>query len=127
MPEEELPLYLHWCGFLRWLFGRTEKFPRRVRLSLSQRLEALGLDVLEDIVEARYTKDRSAILRRLNLRLEKMRVLLRLCHDQRFLPHEGYEYGFRLLLEAGRMTGGWLRSLDEGAQPSRRSHVAEGG
>ena len=48
MPDEEIPLYLHWAAFLDWLLGRTEKFPRRVRLSISQRLESLGLDILED-------------------------------------------------------------------------------
>ena len=108
--DEELPLYLHWIQFLDWLLGRTEKFPRRVRLSISNRLEAISIDILEDIVEARYTRDRIAILRRANLRLEKLRVLLRLCHSRRFLPDQGYEYGSRMLLEAGRMVGGWIRS-----------------
>ena len=53
MPEEELPLYLHWVKFLDWLLSRTEKFPRRVRLSRSNRLENPALDFLQDLVEAR--------------------------------------------------------------------------
>jgi hypothetical protein len=91
MPEEELPLYLHWVKFLDWLLSRTEKFPRRVRLSLSNRLENLALDFSQDLVEARYTRDKTATLRRMNLRLERTRVLLRLCHDRRLLTPEGYE------------------------------------
>ncbi|MBM3319642.1 MAG: four helix bundle protein [Candidatus Eisenbacteria bacterium] len=106
MSEEELPLYLQWTEFLDWLLGRTEKFPRRVRLSISNRLESLALDMLEDIVEARYTRARRPVLERMNLRLEKMRVLLRLCHQRGFLPHDGYEHGFRQLTETGRMVGG---------------------
>ncbi|MBU4455785.1 four helix bundle protein, partial [Patescibacteria group bacterium] len=82
------------------------------------------LDILEDIVEARYTRERRAILRRLNLRLEKMRVLLRLCHERRFLPTQGYEHGFRLLAESGRMVGGWMRSL-QGPEGKGRTPPSE--
>jgi hypothetical protein len=126
MPEEELPLYLHWVKFLDWLLSRTEKFPRRMRLSLSNRLENLALDFLQDLVEARYTRDKTATLRRMNLRLEQLRVLLRLCHDRRLLTPEGYEYGARMLLEAGRMVGGWIRSREPVAAP-RPLPTAPGG
>ena len=46
-----------------------------------------SLDVVEDLVEARYSRDRRAILARANLRLEKLRVLLRLCHALGYFPH----------------------------------------
>ena len=117
MTDSELPLYVCWSEFLKWLFGRTEKFPRRVRLSISNRLESLSLDILEDIVEARYSRERRSILKRINLRLDKMRVLLRLCHERGFLAHEGYEFGFRQLSEVGAMVGGWYRS--EGSRERR--------
>jgi hypothetical protein len=123
MAEEELPLYLHWVGFVGWLFGRTAKFPRRVRQSVCVRLECLALDFLEDLVQARYTRDRQAILVRMNLRLETLRVLLRLCHEQKFLAPEGYEYGSRQLLEAGRMVGGWLRAGRTRGAPASAEHV----
>ncbi len=118
MTDDELPLYVAWSEFLKWLLGRTEKFPRRVRLSVSNRLECLALDMLEDIVEARYTRERRAILKRMNLRLDKLRVLLRLCHERGFLAHEGYEYGFRQLSDVGAMVGGWYRA--EGARERRQ-------
>jgi len=53
----------------------------------------------------------------MNLRLEQLRVLLRLCHDRRLLTPEGYEYGARMLLEAGRMVGGWIRSREPAVTP----------
>ena len=46
-----------------------------------------SLDVVEDLVETRYSRDRRAILARANLRLEKLRVLLRLCHALGYFPH----------------------------------------
>lgn len=107
--EVELPVFAAWVRFLDWLLDATEKFPKRVRFTLSSRIEALALDVLEDLVEARYARPKAAVLRRANLRLEKLRVLLRLCHGRRFLAHGAYEHASREIDEVGRMLGGWLK------------------
>jgi len=107
----DLVLFVKWMDFLGWLFAATEKFPKKTRFVLVNRIDNLALDVVEDLVEARYTRDRLSILRRSNLRLEKLRVLLRISHDQGHLPHRGYEHSARALDEAGRMVGGWIRSL----------------
>ena len=106
----ELPLFVLWEQALRDILARTEKFPKRVRFTLSSRIDNLALDVLEKIVEARYTKDKSAVLRQANLDLEKLRVLLRISHDERHLDHKGFEHVARNIDEAGRMIGGWIRS-----------------
>jgi len=70
----------------------------------------LALDVIEDIVEARYSREKRAILSRANLRLEKLRVLLRLCHTLGYLPHARYEYAARAINDVGRRLGGWRRA-----------------
>ena len=109
-PEpDELPIFTHWLQFLEWLLPATEKFPRRVRFTFADRINTLALDIAEDLVEARYSRDKQAILRRANLRLEKLRVLLRLCHRLRYLPHAGYEHAARSINEVGRMLGGWIK------------------
>ena len=107
--KRELPLFVHWVDFLGWLLPATEKFPKKVRFTFSTRIDNLALDLLEDVVEARYTREKGAILRRANLRLEKLRVLVRICHTQRYLPTAGYEHASRRIDEAGRMLGGWIR------------------
>jgi hypothetical protein len=110
MASVELPLFVHWEKTLRDILSRTEKFPKRVRFTLSSRIDNLALDVLESIVEARYTKDKSSVLAKANLRLETLRVLLRISHDERHLDHKGFEHVALNVDEAGRMIGGWLRS-----------------
>jgi hypothetical protein len=106
---EDLPIFVHWMEFLKWLLPTTEKFPKRLRFTFVDRIHNLALDIVEDLVEARYTRDKRDILKRANLRLEKLRVLMRLCHDGRYLSHDGYQFAARALNEAGRMLGGWLR------------------
>jgi hypothetical protein len=112
MASVELPLFVHWERTLKDLLSRTGKFPKSVRFTLSSRIDNLALDVLELIVEARYSKDKSAALSRASLSLEKLRVLLRISHDERHLDRRGFEHVARHIDEAGRMLGGWIRSRE---------------
>ena len=111
MPDEELPLYTHWERVLDDLLDRTMKFPKAVRFTLAGRMDNLALDILEHIVEARYSSGRrkAEVLQRADLALARLRALVRLSHARRHLDHRGYEHVSRGLDEAGRMLGGWRR------------------
>ncbi len=111
--DDELSVFVKWMDFLEWLFQATDKFPKKARFSFCQRIEGIALDVVEDLIEARYSRQKLAILRRANLRLEKMRVLMRLSHKLRYLSHEGYEHSARAINEAGRMLGAWIKQQEE--------------
>lgn len=107
--DEDLPIFVVWMEFVKWLLPVTEKLPKRVRFSLADRMDNLALDVVEDLVEARYARDKGPVLKRANLRLEKLRVLLRLCHDFKYISYNSYEHSLRSINEAGRMLGGWIK------------------
>ncbi len=109
----EPPLFVLWYDFLKWLFEKTEKFPKKVRFSFSSRIDNLALDIVEGIIEARYSKTKKDALRRIDLNMEKLRVLLRLCHDLRCLDNKGYEFASRKINEAGKMVGGWRKHQEE--------------
>lgn len=110
MPiAEELPIFTAWMQFLEWLLPATEKFPKRVRFTFADRINNLALDIVEDLVEARYSRDKQHLLKRINLRLERLRILLRLCHRLQYLSHQSYEYAMRAINEVGRMLGGWIK------------------
>ena len=108
----EPPLFLLWYDFSKWLLNKTEKFPKKIRFSFSNRIDNLALDIFEGIIEARYSKNKKEILRRIDLSLEKLRLLLRMCHDMQYLDHKGYEYAARNINEAGKMVGGWRKQQE---------------
>lgn len=108
-PEADLTVFIRHTEFVEWLFPHTEKFPRRARFTIALRLENLALDIIEDLIEARYQSDKIHILRRINLRLEKIRILLRLAHGFRYLSTKSYEFGVRSLNEIGGMIGNWIK------------------
>ena len=69
----------------------------------------IALDVLEALIEATYTRERTQHLRRANLGIEKLRFLLRLAADLRLLDRRRYEHAARTLDDTGRLVGGWMK------------------
>jgi len=109
-PEPQL--FVFWYDFSKWLLEKTEKFPRKVRFSFSNRIDNLSLDIIEGIIEARYSRKKKDILRRIDLDMEKLRILLRMCHDLGYLDHNGYEFAAKKINEAGKMVGGWRKQQE---------------
>lgn len=108
--RDHYPLYVHWETTLKWILERIDRFPKSVRFSLSSRIANISLDILEAIVEAIYSRERISILDRINLHLEKLRILFRICHSRQYLSLRQFEYVSKSIDEAGRMTGGWRKA-----------------
>lgn len=107
---KEVPVFGQWKDFLLWLLPTTGKFPKTVRFTLVQRIDNLALDIVEDLVEARYSKQKEAPLAQINLRLEKLRILLQLSYELRHLPARQYEHAMKVLYDIGQSIGGWRKS-----------------
>jgi hypothetical protein len=95
--------------FLAWLMPTIEKFPKSHKFTIGDRIETIALDVLEALIEATYTKERTQHLRQANLGIEKLRFLLRLAGDLRLLDRRRYEHAARTLDDTGRLVGGWMK------------------
>ena len=96
--------------FLLWLIPAVEKFPRTQKFLLGDRMQTLALDVQESLIEATYSKSPTAHLLACNLRLEKLRFLLRLAMDLRYLDLKRYEFAAKAIDEIGRLVGGWKKA-----------------
>jgi len=101
--------------FLLWLMPTVEKFPRSQKFVLGDRIQVTALNALDGLMEATYTRQRRALLGRVNLDLEKLRMLFRLAFDLRLLDARRYEHAARCLDETGRLVGGWRRRCDDPA------------
>lgn len=108
--ESDLPIFVKWLDFLKWLYSKSEKFPKKVRFTFSNRMNNLALDIVENLVEARYSRSKFPPLKQANLSLEKLRILFRIAFELRFISHETYEHSTRKIDEVGRMLGGWLKN-----------------
>jgi len=105
----ELPVIVKTYDLLKYLLPQLAKYPKNQRYLLGQRIEEQVLDLLEEFIEAQYAKEKSEILKKANLRLVKIRYLLRLSKDMGFVSLKSYEFSHRQIDEIGAMTGGWLK------------------
>jgi len=126
----ELLLLAKWEEFTGWLLDHTAKWPKSARFTLTQRIENHALDITEILVQARYQpRGRGLRLEDANLRLERMRFLLRLARRAQVESPKGFESALRGIDEAGRMLHGWRTALG-GAQrgpPDRAPKEAQEG
>jgi len=109
----ELSVITKAYDLVKELTARVSKFPRGERFILGDRVLNNVYDVLELLVEAKYSRDKTPLLKRANLKLEQMRFQMRLSHDQGLLSTRQYEYVARQIDEVGRMAGGWRQSAGD--------------
>lgn len=109
MAHNELPVILKTYDMVSWSVQHTARFPRSHRFVLGERIERRLYDLLETLLEAKYTRDRQPLLRRANLTLEVLRFQMRLAHDLHCLRTNSYGFATQLLQEIGAMIGGWLK------------------
>ena len=114
MPApDKPPIYTVLTEIVGWTLDRTADLPKSSRFTFGQRLDNRSLDALELTVRAIFSPPSRtrALLEELNLLLEQLRVLCRLCNDRRWISRQQLVFIVGKLDEAGRMTGGWLRQL----------------
>jgi len=104
-------------GFLIWAVGAVDKAPRGIRYSIGERVIESILDVVEGVVDAAYSRERSQTLRRVQLRVERLRFLVRAMMDLKAISLSQYEFAAKSLDEIGRLIGGW-RKADAKTTPS---------
>jgi hypothetical protein len=89
---------------------RVRKFPRDLRFVLGDRILSTAYDVLDGLIQARYTADRRSILRAANLQLERLRFQVRLASDLQVISIRQYELLAEGIYEIGGMVGAWTKS-----------------
>jgi hypothetical protein len=98
---------------LHWLVPTLANFPREQRFLLGDRMQSIAMDVLENLIEARFSRINAKLLKAANIGLEKLRHMLRLAFEFRYITMKKLEHASRLIDDVGRLIGGWLRAMKE--------------
>jgi hypothetical protein len=95
-----------------WTLNHTASFPKSQRHTFGNRIDNLTLDVVERIAEARFVAKavRAPVLDRLNLDLEKLRVLWRIILAKEWMTEAQARHVHGKINEIGRMAGLWRRA-----------------
>lgn len=106
---QSLPIVAKMYDFLLYLIPQVSKFPRSQRYSLGERLENLSFDILELLLDALYSRDKTPLLHRTNIKLDKARHYIRLSKDLKLINLQRYEVLSKMINEIGIQLGGWIK------------------
>lgn len=115
MTQSEMPIFTRTFDCLTWLLPATNHFPRAYRHSFTQRLLDAAFDLRERLEEANLRRGQ-ARLDRLMLAdeaLARLRVYVRLAFRWGWLKEGQYHHVGRMLVEIGRLLGGWQKTVLE--------------
>ena len=65
--NSELPIFVKWIEFLKWFLPTLEKFPKKLRFTITNRVENIALDIVELLIEAKYSREKRILLKNKSL------------------------------------------------------------
>lgn len=93
-----------------WMLNLTEKYPKNERFRLAKRIDDAMLNFYEQLIKATRRTLTNQALFEADIELEKLRLFLRISHQQKLLTDNQYQFVSRALVEIGRLLGGWIKS-----------------
>src|SRR5438309_6027552 len=105
--DQELIVITKTYDLILWSCHHTSRFPRNHRFVLGERIERNLYDLLEILIQAKYTRNRQILLERANLTLEILRFQMRLAKDLQCLKTNSYAFAAKAIDEIGKLIGGW--------------------
>ena len=98
-----------WYRVVSWMLDRVDHFPKNQRFVFGQRLAERSIHILELLVEASWSQDKTPLLAQANREMEVLRWLVRLAHDRKIFTAKQYHSAAEGIEECGRMVGGWQK------------------
>lgn len=121
MTERQSPIFSKSYDFLLWLTRHSGHFPKSERFRMARRLEDSAFDFYGLLIKATRSSRKRAVLLEADLKLDQLRLYLRISHDLELTAQNQYQYAAEKLVEIGNLLGGWLRSLENTVESSSRS------
>jgi len=106
----DIPIFTKLYEFYKNLSFIIPSFPKTKRYTLGQKLDNTTLDIMELLFSIPACTNKIIILQRVSIKLDLLKILLRLAKDNQCLKEKEYILLQAKLAEIGRMLGGWIRS-----------------
>lgn len=128
---KDSPIFSKTYDLVAWIIPVTIKFPRQQRFVLASAVQQEAVCFQSLLIEAAHQYPARETLVRADAELDKLRTHLRLCLDLNLIDPGQYEHVARMLVEIGKLLGGWLRSATtknpHSSKPREASPVIETG
>jgi len=108
--SEELRVIDQLYEYILWTHNHIERFPRSVKFTIGSRIQDQQLEVLQLLIRAKFSKQKEESLFDAGVRLEQVRLLIRMCKDMRLISLNSHEYSSLQLTELTKQVQGWRRA-----------------
>ncbi|MBU2645424.1 diversity-generating retroelement protein Avd, partial [bacterium] len=113
--KDQMEMVERFYTFLNWYTSRIARFPRQSRVLIGQPIQDRLIVTMDLLIEAVYSPNREKILNQINICLDRLRYLTRLCVDQQLLNLKQMEFAAAELNIVGGMLGNWLKTVKKKA------------
>lgn len=97
----------------KYAYPALAQFPKSEKFALAIDIKKCIDVVLERAIEASKKYYKKTTLQEMDVELMKLRHYLRLSHELGFLPQKKYEVWSGMVVEIGKMLGGWIKQVNE--------------
>lgn len=126
-PTSEYLIFPKTHDLILWLIQATQNFPRSQRFVMAKRLQDNALDFYDLLIAARKTSaaQRPTVLTQADVKLETLRLQLRLCLELHLLTPGQYSHVSDQVVEVGKLLGAWLYGKDKPRHRPRAERALE--
>lgn len=106
---QDLPIIQKTYDLIKWYVPILNRLPRDHKFMLGDRITTGLYDLLEGLIQARYSANKLSKLETLNAQLDLLRHQTRLLLDFQLIATHRYEHAGTLLNNIGIDLGGWMK------------------
>lgn len=110
---EELKILQKTFDMINYAYPALAQYPKSEKFALVADIKRCMDVMLERIIEANKKYYKKTTLQELDVEVEKLKAYVRLSYNLGFLPPKKYEQWSGLVVEIGRMVGGWIKSVSK--------------
>ncbi|MGB2926087.1 MAG: diversity-generating retroelement protein Avd, partial [Limnothrix sp.] len=108
-PMNELSIIQKTYDLLKWYIPILNRLPKDFRFSLGSRMSNTLYGLLENLLRARFSRNKIELLEALSGEMNILVYQTRLLHDFELISTQRYEFASAQLVELGDELGGWLK------------------
>lgn len=110
--SQELIILQKIMDMMKYGYLALAQYPKGEKFALVTDIKRSMDIMLERVIEAQKKYYKKTTLQELDVEIAKLKAYLRLSHTLKFLSTHRYEVWSGLVVEIGKMLGGWLKQVN---------------
>ena len=112
-PSESFKILQKVFDMIEYAYPALAQYPKSEKFGIVTDIKRIMDEMLELTIEAQKKYYKKTTLQELDVAIAKLKAYLRLSFILKFLPTKKYEVWSSMVVEIGKMLGGWLKTVNQ--------------